>query len=108
MKNEIISIIKKTKYKGVSVDIPGMNSVVRDVIVFDNRTDKEIDIYVKASGKYSNYYYKIMSFNKTNRKTWDPKRLPEAVHRLLWIESNKDLEAKMASSGLLCEAHLID
>lgn len=104
----ITSVVKRTKYENVKASIKGVGTVYRDVIVFDNRTDKEIDVYVRMGGKYSDYYYKIMHFNEKSRSAFDVKRLPEVVYEMLLIEEYADFEEKVIALDLLVEKRLID
>ena len=104
----ITSIVKRTKYENVSADIPGVGVVSRDVVVFHNKTDEELDIYVRMGGKYSDFYYKIAHFGKYNMAAFDEYRLPELVEEMVLIEGYADFETNVKTLGLLCEKHLID
>lgn len=100
----ITSIVRKTKYEGVSAYIEGLTKVKRNVLVFENRTDKEVDVYVELGGNYSDYYIKAYTLVEGVGEV----DLESAVYTIVKAEMSSKLDKTPQFQELICAKRLID
>ena len=103
MTNEIISIVKRTKYSGVKVQVPGGGVARRDVIVFQNHTEGVFDVYVALTGIYKNYYLKAASTKEQHGDF-----LSDVVIKAVQVEKSGAIKTSEHLQQLLCEKKNID
>lgn len=80
--NKVFTSIVKRKEYNITVDVKDVGKISRHVIIFENKTDKEVDVYVELTGKYSFYYLKAVTLKED-----EPIDLPNAVYATLRFEA---------------------
>lgn len=91
LKNKTFTSIVKRKEYDITVDVRDVGIVSRHVVVFENKTDREVDIYVELTEKYSFYYLKAETIKEDEEVD-----LPKAVYKAIQFEMNR------TSLDLLC------
>lgn len=85
-------------------------TISRRVIIFENKTDKELDVYVEMISKYADYYFKLATLPETYLSEYPLETIPEkAVCWIVELEKDPDFENTMQRlADNLCPKRQID
>ena len=104
---EFTSIVRRTNCPNIIATVPGIGSVKRNVIVFENVTDNEIDVYVSLEGIYKDYYFQIKHFTSKERMKYFRTKLEDYVREMVKLENSGMLETDNSLKALFCEKYYI-